>query len=319
MSGFELRHLRYFVAVAEEGHFGRAAERVGIAQPPLTQQIHKLEAIVGECLFERRPRVRLTPAGEAFLEGARRILAQAEEAVAVTRRAGSGSAGSLTVGFPASALLTIVPDVVRRYHEQYPGVELKLREMSTAAQLEALANRTIDVGFLRQAPTDLGELSCALSFAEPFCVVLPFGHPLAERPNVRLAELGEEPFVLFPQSVAPGLHRQVHELCQSAGFMPRVVQEAQEWLTIVGLVEAGIGLSIVPASFRRLRWGGVQYLGLADAEVTTTVSLVSAAGPARPTALRFIELATHVMSAASDLAQVGRIYGNGFPIPAATR
>jgi DNA-binding transcriptional LysR family regulator len=137
MSTLELRHLRYFVAVAEEEHFGRAAERIGIAQPPLTQQIQKLEMIVGERLLDRRPRVRLTSAGQAFLTAARQALGQAEEAVTIARRAASGAYGSLTVGFPASSLLTIVPEAVRRYRECFPDVELKLLEMSTALQITA--------------------------------------------------------------------------------------------------------------------------------------------------------------------------------------
>ena len=160
MSSLELSHLRYFVAVAEEAHFGRAAERIGIAEPPLTQQIQKLETLVGERLFERRPRVRLTSAGEAFLEAARQTLAQAQDAVRAARRAASGACGSLTVGFPASSLLTIVPEAVRRYRECYPDVDLRLLEMSTASQIAALADRKLDVGFLRQPPTEFAELSC---------------------------------------------------------------------------------------------------------------------------------------------------------------
>ena len=290
MIGVELRHLRYFVAVAEEEHFGRAAERVGIAQPPLTQQIQKLEQLLGERLLERRPRVRLTAAGEAFLEGSRIVLAQVERTVLLTQRAAAGASGSLTVGFPASALLAIVPEAVRRYRERYPDVELKLVEMSTSSQISALSEGSLDLGFLRQAAAELAQLKCELSFSEPFAVVVPSGHPLHGRSSVTLSELSKELFVLFPQMVAPGLYRQLMALFQRAAFAPRIVQEAQEWLTIVGLVDAGVGVSIVPASFRRLRWGDVHYIQLAEPGLATTVSLFGPAQAQRPTARQFIEV-----------------------------
>lgn len=290
MTGPELRHLRYFVAVAEEGHFGRAAERVGIAQPPLTQQIQKLEKLLGERLLERRPRVRLTAAGEALLEGSRNVLAQVERTVFLTKRAAAGASGSLTVGFPASALTAIVPEAVRRYRERYPDVELKLVEMSTSFQIRALSDGTLDLGFLRQTAAELTQLKCELSFSEPFAVVVPSGHALHGRSSVTLSELSKELFVLFPQQVAPGLYRQLMDLFQRAGFAPRIAQEAQEWLTIVGLVDAGLGLSIVPASFRRLRWGDVHYVDLAGPELATTVSIFGPAQAQRPTAQQFIEV-----------------------------
>ena len=295
----ELRHLRYFTAVAEELHFGRAAERLGIAQPPLSQQIKGLEGLVGCLLFERRPQVRLTPAGEALLEVARRTLAQVEEGLELTRRAGRGETGMITVGFAASILTTALPEILRTYREQYPGVELRLRELSSAAQAAALADGSIDVGFVREAVVQGSELICEPILREEFVVVLPPAHPLAEREQLPLIDIAEEPFVHFPRAVAPALFDQIADACGRAGFRPRVVQEAQEWLTILGLVEAGLGVSLVPASFRRLRWGGVQYRPLGPPREFTGVFVCRRNAPVAPAVVPLIGIARSVAPAHS--------------------
>lgn len=284
------------MAVAEEGHFGRAAERLGIAQPPLSQQIQALEQRIGQPLFERRPRVCLTAAGALFLEAARRALGAAESAVEVARRAGRGELGALTVGFPASALPAVVPPVVRRFRELYPQVELRLRELSTAEQILALEEAAIDVGFLREAPAEAASLICDGIYRERYVAVLPAEHHLNTKESVALRDLAEEPFVLFPPRVAPGLHQQVQALCQGAGFTPRTVQEAQEWLTIVGLVDAGMGVSLVPGSFRRLQWGDVQYRELADRGAVTSLWICRRPAPASPTAANFVRIAVEELS-----------------------
>lgn len=273
MNGIELRHLRYFLAVAEELSFSRAAERLGMAQPPLSQQIQRLEMLVGNELFERRPRVRLTPAGEAFLAAARRALDQVEQGVEASHRAARGEVGTVTVGFAASMILSVVPDVVRAFRRRFPGVDLQLRELSSAAQLAALRDGRIDVAFVRESPFSDRELCCERVREEPFVAVVPPEHPLAARRRIPLDALAEEPFVHFPRPVAPGLYDLILALCQNAGFKPRVVQEAQEWLTIVGLVEAGVGVSLVPESFRKLRWGKVVYLPLDRATSGSTILL----------------------------------------------
>jgi len=287
----ELRHLRYFAAVAEELHFGRAAERLGIAQPPLSQQIKSLEELVGHTLFERRPQVRLTPAGEALLEVARRTLSQMEEGLNSTRRVGRGEAGKITVGFAASILTTALPEILRTYRERFPGVELRLREVSSAAQAAALSDGGIDVGFVREAVEHGAGLICEPILREEFVAVLPPAHGLAKRRELPLGELAGEPFVHFPRAVAPALYDQVGDACRRAGFQPLVVQEAQEWLTILGLVEAGLGVSLVPDSFRRLRWGGVQYRPLAPPREFTDVFVCRLeAGPV-PAVAPLIEIA----------------------------
>lgn len=273
----ELRHLRSYVVLADELHFGRAAKRLGIAQPPLSQQIARLERLLGYPLFTRRPGVALTPAGVALLAPARRALEQVAHGVDATRRAGRGESGILTIGFAASTMATRVPEVLRAFRRRRPGVELVLRELSTAAQLEALRSGFIDVGFLREPVADPAIVAERV-VREPFSAVLPPDHRLAGHRTIDLAALSGEGFVLFPRAVAPTLYDQVRAVCRSAGFEPRQVQEAEEWLTIVGLVDAGLGVSIVPASFERLRWGRVSYHRLAGIRRLTTISMCHRAG-----------------------------------------
>lgn len=291
----ELRHLRYFVALAEELHFTRAAVRLGIAQPPLSQQIHSLEEMLGVKLLVRRPKVGLTEAGEALLTVARRILAQADQGFEDVRRAGRGEGGTLVVGFATSTLPGPLPAIVRAYRRRYPEVRLSLRELSTAEQQKALENGSIEVGFLREPVT--GEtLRCETILSEPFVVALPPRHPLAERAEIELTEVAGEPFVHFPREVAPTLYDLVMRLCRDAGFTPLVSQEASEWLTIVGLVEAGLGVSIVPSSFRRLTWGGVQYRPLREVGTTTSVALCYKPESLSPRADQLIRLVAGMAS-----------------------
>ena len=286
--GIELRHLRYFVAVAEERHFGRAAERLGMAQPPLSQQIARLEALVGSALFTRRPRVALTESGQVLLSVARRTLGQVAQGIDAARRAGRGETGVISVGFAASTTLTALPHALRAYRSAHPDVELVLREMATSAQLEALAAGTLDVGFLRE-PTPVDGLVMEPVVRETFMAVLPPAHPLRASPQVPLQHLAGEPFVLFPRRVAPTLHDQVITLCHRAGFEPHRVQEAQEWLTIVGLVDAGLGVSLVPASFARLRWGGVTYHAL-DLPSSTSVAMCRRSEEPTPVVASFLAI-----------------------------
>ena len=284
----ELRHLRYFLAVADELHFGRAAERLGMAQPPLSQQIQRLESLLGHALFVRKPSVRLTAAGHSLLGVARRAIGEVRHGLEEVARTGSGEIGNLTVAFPASTLLTPLASTIRRYRERHPRIELRLRELPTADQQAALLDGSVDVGFTRQGRSD-DRLRSETLLREPFLVALPPRHPLRARRRVPLRALASEPFIQFPHAVAPGLHEQVIALCAGAGFTPNVVQESREWLTIVGLVEAGLGLSLVPASFKRLRWGGVSYRPL-GADATTTIELSWADAP-RPTVAGFVEIA----------------------------
>jgi len=259
----ELRQLRYFVAVAEELHFGRAAERVGIAQPPLSQQIQRLEAELGVQLFTRnRRRVALTEPGRAFLDEARATIRQAERAMETVQRAARGEVGQLGIGFVGSATFGVMPPILRRFRQRYPDVELTLYELSTAQQVEALGERRIEIGFVRP-PVVATDLAIEIIASEPVVAVLPADHRLADADTLRLSELAGEPFVFFPSSFGPGLHARIVGACQQVGFTPRVVQEAIALPTIVSLVSVGIGVSLLPASIRNLGWDSVRYLPLA--------------------------------------------------------
>jgi DNA-binding transcriptional LysR family regulator len=268
----DLRHLRYFVAVAEELSFTGAARRLGMAQPPLSQQIRQLEDEVGSPLFSRLPRVALTEAGTVFLESARRTLAQIALAIESAGRVGRGAAGRLTVGFTSSVVFTPLPTAFSAFVARYPDVELQLREMHSGAQIEALRGGTIDVGLLRESPRD-GDLEAEPVFREPFIALLPARHPLAKRPRVAPKQLAEEPFILFPRRIAPSLHDQILAVCREGGFSPRVQHEALEWHTVSGLVGAGLGVAVAPAGIAGLRWRGVAYRPLKPSAVQASIMM----------------------------------------------
>ncbi|MFE2108367.1 LysR family transcriptional regulator [Kitasatospora sp. NPDC059463] len=251
-----LPQLHAFAVLADELHFGHAAARLGIAQPPLSQQIARLEAKVGHPLFVRAPgRVALTPAGHELLPAARRALADLADGLAAARAVGDGRAGRLRIGFSASLALTVLPPLLGTFRARYPGVDLDLREMTTAPQLAALQERSIDVGLLREPPEDAeaGPLDFRTVLTEPFVAVLPADHPLAAQRSVEVAQLADSPFVLLPRPVGPRLYDRITGLCGAAGFAPRIAQHAVEWPTVCALVGAGLGVSLAPASIRRLR------------------------------------------------------------------
>ncbi|MFI7039347.1 LysR family transcriptional regulator [Microbispora rosea] len=267
-----LAQLHAFVVLAEELHFGHAAALLGIAQPPLSQQIRRLEDKVGHALFTREPgRVALTPAGRELLPAARRALTDLADGLAAARAVGSGRAGRLRIGFAASLALTVLPGLLRAFRERLPDVRLDIREMTTAPQIAALRDKTIDVGLLREPPAgdtagdtgsdtaDGAELCFRTVLTEPFVAVLPSAHPLAALRTVRLARLADEPFVLLPRTAGPRLHDQIIGLCEAAGFTPRIAQRAVEWQTVCALVETGLGVSLAPASIRRIRLKGVAF------------------------------------------------------------
>lgn len=289
----ELRHLRYFIAVAEELHFGRAAARLGISQPPLSQQIQALEDALGVRLLERtNRRVALSAAGALFLTEARAVLAQLERAVEVARRAGLGELGELKVGFTSSAPFTsTIPRAIQAFRLACPQVHLDLCELSSRGVAEAVAEGRLQVGMLRPLDPLPAGLSALELFVEPLVAVLPAGHPLAGRDSgLELGELHGEPFVFFPRSFGTGLYDQLLELARAAGFTPRIVQEASEAMTLIGLVATGLGVSVLPASFSRMRIDGVVCRTLRDPGASTAVWLVRREGEASPLVQRFAEL-----------------------------
>jgi DNA-binding transcriptional LysR family regulator len=268
-----LPQLYAFVVLAEELHFGHAAARLGIAQPPLSQQIRRLEQKVGHPLFDRGAgRVTLTAAGRELLPAALRALDEVAGGLDAARRTGSGKTGRIHIGFAASLALTILPGLLRAYRDRFPGVELDIREMTTAPQVAALCDHVLDVGLLRDPPTQEG-LVFEDVLSEKFVAVLPAAHPLAAHRVVSVAALAAEPFVLMPRAIGPTVHDRILEVCAIAGFEPRVVQRAVEWQTVVALVGAGLGVSLAPASIGRIRLGGVVYRRIDQDAVRTTVAL----------------------------------------------
>lgn len=291
----ELRHLRYFIAVAEELHFGRAAQVLGISQPPLSQQIQALEREIGARLFERtNRRVELSEAGRLFLEEARLALAQVDKATDVARRAQLGELGELKIGFTSSAPFnSTIPQAIFAFRQRFAAVHLKLKEMSSTQVAEALVDQAIQVGIMRPLPLP-DSLSVVELLREPLVAVLSSKHPLAEgrEEGLYLSELAHEPFVFFPRSYGSGLYAQLLNLSRDAGFTPHFAQEASEAMTIIGLVAAGLGVSVLPASYQRMRIDGVVYRRLLDPEAMTAVWLVQRKDQCSPMAKAFVELLT---------------------------
>jgi DNA-binding transcriptional LysR family regulator len=260
----ELRHLRYFVAVAEELHFGRAAERLCIAQPPLSMQIRQLEDELGFRLFDRTNRsVALTPAGTLLLEEVRHNLRSLQEAVLAARRVAKGETGWLGVGFVGSATYELLPRILRTFRAEYPGVELVLRELVSSKQATALRDGRIHIGLARP-PIAVSGIESEILLMEPLVAVLSSAHPLAGRKRLELRDLAEEDFVLFPRIPKPSYADFVIEACERTGFRPNVSQEAAEMHTAIGLVAAGLGVSLVPVSVRSESRPGLVFMPLED-------------------------------------------------------
>jgi len=267
----ELRHLIYFVAVAEELHFGRAAQRLNISQPPLSQQIRHLEEEIGVRLLNRtKRRVEITPAGSVFLAEARRILAASEEAVRRAIRADKGEIGRLAVGFIGSANYSVLPPVMREFRRRFQEVELSLMEMNTSNQIEALRAGRIQVGFLRPPPgSEEAGLAVAPVYREPLVVAMSRNHPLQGMKEMPLRLLAKESFIMIPRQRGPGYFDHLIALCQREGFSPYIVLEASQFHTIVGLVAAELGIAVVPASMRRSRFEGVIFRTVAGGAETS--------------------------------------------------
>jgi len=253
----ELRHLRYFVAVAETLHFGRAAERLRIAQPPLSQQIRRLEDELGVRLFDRtNRRVDLTEAGRVFLLEARRTLAQADRAARAALRAHRGELGRLTIGYMASAELTVLPRVLPAFRERYPDVEIRLQILPPREQFQRLRDGRLHVGFVRLPVVERG-LAIVPIYREPLVAVLPERHPLARQRTVSLRALRDERFVLFPRQHAPGYYDRLMEICRRADVNPKPIQESEKLHTILSLVAMRRGVSLMPKCVAEVARKGV--------------------------------------------------------------
>lgn len=294
----ELRHLRYFIAVAEEGHITRAAKRLGIQQPPLSFQIQSLERELDVQLFRRLPRgVELTEAGMAFLERARGILDQVERALAATHRTARGEQGRVAVGFTSSAPFhPFVPRVIRNFREMSPLVSLVLEESGSSELVQALHSEEIDAAFIRSPVADVLNLLVRPILEEEMLVALPVGHALsslsaAGSTALPLSALANETFILYKRPGGPGLYDTIITACRGAGFSPRVGQEAPRIISTLSLVAVGLGVSIVPASLQGLQMDGVVYRRLdANSQLRAPLILACRRGENSAAVQRFIDL-----------------------------
>lgn len=271
----ELRHLRYFIAVAEELHFGRAALRLNISQPPLSQQIQILEHEIGARLFARTNRsVQLTAAGQQFLQDARLVLQQVDQAADKAARLHRGDEGEIRIGFTSSApFITVVSDALFTFRQRFPAVHIQMQEINTRQQLAPLGDGRLDLGVMRN--TTLPEtLDHQLLLREPMYALVHRAHRLADRERIALSDLAQEPFVFFDPQVGTALYGEILGLLGRYDVQPNIAQEVGEAMTIIGLVSTGLGVSILPASFRRVRLTDVVWIPLVEQDARSEVWLV---------------------------------------------
>ena len=287
--GIEFRHLRYFLAVAETLHFSRAAERLGIAQPPLSHQIKRLEQLIGHRLFDRTTRgVKLTLAGQLLADRARTTIEKIHDDLEQVRRLGRGEEGTLTVGFSGSVMFTDLPHAIESYRRRYPKVELRLRELTTNAQIPALLDGTLDLAFLRDGdPTEGIQMTTMLK--EPYVAVLPAAHALARKRTLRVSDLRDQPFIFFARRMGPLAFDRTMACCERSGFRPNIVQDAPQWPTLVRLVAARLGVSLAPACVANVTIPGAVYRDV-HAPARTTVDLGVKQGSDQILAKNFIEI-----------------------------
>lgn len=287
----EIRHLKYFLAVAEELHFGRAAAKIYIAQPPLSQQIKQLEAEMGVKLFNRTKRsVELTEAGKVFQREAYAVLERLEKGVLKTRQAARGEAGWLSIGFVSSINYEILPNVLREFRRQCPDVEISLQEMSIPEQNQSLLEKRIHVGFSRM-PVENPAIISKVIACEQLVIALPNTHKLNRKNVLKLSELKHFPFIMLSQNRPSTYYDYIMRLCAEAGFQPKIVQQVGEIQTALGLVAAGIGFTFVPASTRNLHREGVVYIPLTAPPPTIEMIIQFRRDENSPAFVRFLEVA----------------------------
>ena len=289
----ELRHLRYFIAVADELHFSRAAERLGISQPPLSQQIRDLESTLGVRLLRRtNRRVELTDAGRAYLDAAKDIIARVDDAGDMARRAERGEIGELHVGFTRSTpLIERFPRAIRAFRETYPSVRLVLQERNTLQQIECLLDDRQQLGLIRGAVLPAPLVSRKV-VDDPLVAVIRADHPLArrKRAKLRMEELSDEHFIVFTRAAGTGIHDQLLTMCRNAGFSPRISQEAGESSTMIGLVAAGMGVAVLPQSMRHVQVNGVAYVTIDSPDAASALHLAHRRDDTSPLVKAFMKL-----------------------------
>lgn len=258
----EFRHLRYFLVLAEELHFGRAAQRLAITQPPLSLNIQQLEASVGAQLFTRNSRgVQLTAAGQAFVPAARSLLDQAGLAAREAREVSQGMLGSLQIGFAGTVLYRGLPQILQGFAVDHPKLRLVLRELSSSDQLIDLMHERLDIGFVHTTRVPVG-FSQILVSSQPFVACLPADHVLARRKRLSLARLQGEPFAVVSRAVSPDYHERILGLCADAGFSPEIRFELRHWLSVVSIVAQGLGCALVPAALQQAGLPGAVFVPL---------------------------------------------------------
>lgn len=293
----KLHFLRYFAVLAEELHFGRAADRLAITQPPLSSAIKALEEELGVRLFVRDSKqVQLTPAGAAFLTDVHVILERVAQAKETARAVGAGLRGRLDVGMTGSLLYREVPAVVAAFAEAMPGVEVTLREVSTSEQIDALLHGELQVGFVNAATTPPQLQSLALK-ADRFVACLPAGHALAGEVSLSVARLAGERFVMFARDVAPANYDNVIAVFSRAGVHPRTAHAARQWLTILSMVAKGAGVALVPESLAGTAVAGVRFVSLDDAQALSPALLAWSPDHPSPAVETFVQCARRVTQA----------------------
>lgn len=280
----KLNQLRYFVLLAEELHFRRTAELLGITQAPLSLAIQELERELGGKLFHRtRRRVELTEVGLMLQENARSILARIDRTVDEIRNMLNGEAGMLRIGFTAaSSLLSFFPSLVHSFRTKYPDIRIILEDMPSASQITALQARELDVGIIRTPPRfkPPADIATTLLLTDPLVVAMNSTHHLSSKREIILSDLRDERFIFYPRSYGVGIYDYFIQLCGKRSFVPVIVQEAKEASTIIGLVATGLGIAVVPSSLRYIGIPNVMYVPLGDADATTDLLMICRAGEA---------------------------------------
>lgn len=292
----DLRQIRYFLTLADELNFTRAAGRLHISQPPLTRQIQQLEASMGVILFERTTRgVALTHAGQVFLEEARKIVALTDQAANKTRLAHAGQLGGLDIGIFGSAILNVIPTLLIELRKTHPDISISLHNTTKIEQIEAVRGKRIDIGFNRVFP-EVPDLAVETVFIERLFVAMPKDHALAEQPELEVKDLAGVPLILFPNNVRPTFADNVVALCTNEGFSPTVAHEVQDVMTCIALVSAGLGLAVVPESTVSLQLPGVRYHLLRSPEAKVDLSCVYRDDNSSPALAVFLDIVRRLRS-----------------------
>jgi DNA-binding transcriptional LysR family regulator len=316
----KLNQLRYFTVLAEDLHFRRASERLGITQAPLSLAIQELERELGGKLFHRtRRKVSLTEIGLLLQDNARAILARVDRTVADIRRVIDGDAGELRVGFTAaSSLLSFFPSLVHAFRIKYPDVRIVLEDMPSTLQLAALQAHELDAGIIRTPPKFKlpGDIAATRLLIDPLVVAVDPSHPLHDRRDITLSELRDERFIFYPRTYGIGIYDYFIQLCGKRAFVPKIVQEAREASTIIGLVATGLGIAVVPSSLRYIGIPNIVYVPLADADATTELLLIYRAGEANS---RIANLSQLARAKAQSWTEAGQTTRGALPAKPRTR